>query len=291
MQGNIAEWKVQEGQSFAAGDIIADVETDKATMGWESQDDGVMAKIIFPAGSQDIEVGTLVALTVDDESELEAAKSHQPGGSAGAAPAAAAEPEAPAASAPSGSGSSFPPHQVWTMPALSPTMTQGNIAKWIKQVGDPVSTGEALVEVETDKATMMWESVDEGFIAKILAPDGTQDIMVRVSILQHAYCTIESTCTNPLPTEVTASFARLRPVSHLSSILDTSACCTRQACFGIRKARRMYRSVSQQLYSLRMRNPSQRLPASQLLTPQEVAGEPVQVRPQQPHLQLRPHHL
>ena len=179
MQGNIAGWKVQEGQSFAAGDIIADVETDKATMGWESQDDGVMAKIIFPAGSQDIEVGTLVALTVDDESELEAAKSHQPGGSAGAAPpAAAAAPEASAASAPSAAGSSFPPHQVWTMPALSPTMTQGNIAKWVKQVGDPVSTGDPLVEVETDKATMTWDSVDEGFIAQILAPDGTQDIMV-----------------------------------------------------------------------------------------------------------------
>ena len=69
--------------------------------------------------------------------------------------------------------------QVWTMPALSPTMEQGNIAKWVKQVGDEVATGDGLVEVETDKATMMWESVEEGFIAKILAPDGTQDIKVR----------------------------------------------------------------------------------------------------------------
>lgn len=153
-------------------------------MGWESQDDGVMAKIIFPAGSQDLDVGTLVAITVDEESELEAAKSYQPGSAGAAAPAAAAT-EAPAASAPSGSASSFPPHQVWTMPALSPTMTQGNIAKWFKQVGDPVVAGDGVVEVETDKATMMWESVDEGFIAKILAPDGTQDIMVRVLALLH----------------------------------------------------------------------------------------------------------
>ena len=113
------------------------------------------------------------------------------------------------------------------MPALSPTMTQGNLAKWIKQVGDPVSTGEALVEVETDKATMMWESVDEGFIAKILAPDGTQDIMVRVLILQHAYCTIESTFTNPLPTKVTASTIATRLTSvihsrHISLLYSSS---------------------------------------------------------------------
>jgi pyruvate dehydrogenase E2 component (dihydrolipoamide acetyltransferase) len=171
---------VQEGQSFAAGDIIANVETDKATMGWESQDDGIMAKIILPAGSQDIEVGTLVALTVDDESELEAAKNYSPGSSAAATPTAAAPAsEAPAPAAPKASASSFPSHQVWTMPALSPTMTQGNIAKWYKKVGDPVAPGDGIVEVETDKATMMWESVDEGFVANILAPDGTQDIMVR----------------------------------------------------------------------------------------------------------------
>lgn len=144
-------------------------------MGWESQDDGVMGKILYPAGSQDIDVGTVVALTVEDSSELDEVKSYQPGSSAPAPAAAAAEPQA---SAPAASGPSFPPHQVWTMPALSPTMTQGNIAKWYKKVGDPVAAGDGIVEVETDKATMMWESVEEGFIAQILAGDGKQDIQV-----------------------------------------------------------------------------------------------------------------
>lgn len=174
LQGNIAQWHVAEGQAFSAGDIIADIETDKATMGWESQDDGVMAKILKPAGVKDIDVGTLVALTVDDESELELVKGYKSDG-----PASETAPVSPLASASvSPPSSAFPSHQVWTMPALSPTMAQGNIAKWYKQVGDEVSAGDGLVEVETDKATMMWESVEEGYIAKILAPDGSQDISV-----------------------------------------------------------------------------------------------------------------
>jgi pyruvate dehydrogenase E2 component (dihydrolipoamide acetyltransferase) len=60
-------------------------------------------------------------------------------------------------------------------------MTGGNIRKWLKQVGDPVAAGGVVAEVETHWLTMNWESVDEGFIAKILAPDGTQDIVVRAA--------------------------------------------------------------------------------------------------------------
>lgn len=179
LQGNISQWNVAEGQAFSAGDVIAEIETDKATMGWESQDDGVMAKVLKPAGAKDIEVGTLVALTVDDESELNLAKDYTPSSAAAAmgSSSPSASQEASTGAAPS---SAFPIHQVWTMPALSPTMTQGNIAKWYKQVGDEVSPGDGLVEVETDKATMMWESVEDGFVAKILAPDGLQDISVRL---------------------------------------------------------------------------------------------------------------
>lgn len=182
MQGTIAQWNVAEGQAFSAGDVIAEIETDKATMGWESQDDGVMAKILKPAGAKDIEIGTLVALTVDDESELGLAKNYSPGDPAteGAQRSPAGNENVSPASPPS---SAFPVHQVWTMPALSPTMAQGNIAKWYKQVGDEVSAGDGLVEVETDKATMMWESVEEGYIAKILAPDGSQDISVCLLIM------------------------------------------------------------------------------------------------------------
>eukprot|EP00252_Welwitschia_mirabilis_P003335 TRINITY_DN13413_c0_g1_i1.p1 TRINITY_DN13413_c0_g1~~TRINITY_DN13413_c0_g1_i1.p1 ORF type:complete len:536 (+),score=126.10 TRINITY_DN13413_c0_g1_i1:74-1681(+) len=72
----------------------------------------------------------------------------------------------------------FPPHQEIGMPSLSPTMTQGNIAKWRKKEGDKVSPGDVLCEIETDKATIDMESMEEGYIAKIIKGDGSTDIKV-----------------------------------------------------------------------------------------------------------------
>ncbi len=68
------------------------------------------------------------------------------------------------------------------MPALSPTMTEGNLAKWHKKEGDTVKAGQVLAEIETDKATMEVEAVDEGRILKILIPDGAQGIKVNTPI-------------------------------------------------------------------------------------------------------------
>ncbi|MFG1479552.1 pyruvate dehydrogenase complex dihydrolipoamide acetyltransferase [Xanthobacter sp. V4C-4] len=65
------------------------------------------------------------------------------------------------------------------MPALSPTMEKGNLAKWVKKEGDTVKSGDVLAEIETDKATMEVEAVDEGVLAKILVPEGTQDVPVN----------------------------------------------------------------------------------------------------------------
>src|ERR1700760_4202961 len=65
------------------------------------------------------------------------------------------------------------------MPALSPTMEKGNLAKWLKKEGDTVKSGDVIAEIETDKATMEVEAVDEGTIAKILVPEGTQDVAVN----------------------------------------------------------------------------------------------------------------
>jgi pyruvate dehydrogenase E2 component (dihydrolipoamide acetyltransferase) len=65
------------------------------------------------------------------------------------------------------------------MPALSPTMEKGNLAKWLKKEGDKVKSGDVIAEIETDKATMEVEAVDEGIIAKILVPEGTQDVAVN----------------------------------------------------------------------------------------------------------------
>ncbi|HET9618475.1 MAG TPA: biotin/lipoyl-containing protein, partial [Pseudolabrys sp.] len=68
------------------------------------------------------------------------------------------------------------------MPALSPTMEKGNLAKWLKKEGDKVKSGDIIAEIETDKATMEYEAVDEGTIAKIVVPEGTQDVAVNAVI-------------------------------------------------------------------------------------------------------------
>ena len=68
------------------------------------------------------------------------------------------------------------------MPALSPTMTEGNLAKWLKNEGDPVKSGDVIAEIETDKATMEVEAVDEGTLGKILVPGGTEGVKVNEPI-------------------------------------------------------------------------------------------------------------
>jgi pyruvate dehydrogenase E2 component (dihydrolipoamide acetyltransferase) len=65
------------------------------------------------------------------------------------------------------------------MPALSPTMEKGNLARWLKKEGDQVKSGDVIAEIETDKATMEYEAVDEGTLAKIVVPEGTADVLVN----------------------------------------------------------------------------------------------------------------
>src|SRR5690606_12367810 len=69
-----------------------------------------------------------------------------------------------------------------TMPALSPTMEEGNLAKWLVKEGDKVSPGDVIAEIETDKATMEVEAVDEGTVAKLVVPAGTEGVKVNALI-------------------------------------------------------------------------------------------------------------
>ena len=68
------------------------------------------------------------------------------------------------------------------MPALSPTMTEGTLAKWLKKEGDTIKAGDVIAEIETDKATMEVEAVDEGVLGKILVADGTANVKVNAPI-------------------------------------------------------------------------------------------------------------
>ena len=65
------------------------------------------------------------------------------------------------------------------MPALSPTMEKGNLARWLKKEGDKIKSGDVIAEIETDKATMEYEAIDDGTLAKIVVPEGTQDVAVN----------------------------------------------------------------------------------------------------------------
>ncbi|XP_011625993.1 dihydrolipoyllysine-residue acetyltransferase component 1 of pyruvate dehydrogenase complex, mitochondrial isoform X1 [Amborella trichopoda] len=76
------------------------------------------------------------------------------------------------------SSADLPSHTILPMPALSPTMNQGNIVKWRKEEGDKIEVGDVICEIETDKATLEFESLEEGFLAKILAPEGSKDVHV-----------------------------------------------------------------------------------------------------------------
>src|ERR1700748_2136979 len=68
------------------------------------------------------------------------------------------------------------------MPALSPTMEKGNLAKWLKKEGEPIKSGDVIAEIETDKATMEVEATDEGTLGKILIPEGTAHVAVTPPI-------------------------------------------------------------------------------------------------------------
>src|ERR1700744_2327126 len=68
------------------------------------------------------------------------------------------------------------------MPALSPTMTEGKLARWLKKTGDQVKAGQVLAEIETDKATMEVEAVDEGTLGEILVAEGTENVAINTPI-------------------------------------------------------------------------------------------------------------
>lgn len=71
---------------------------------------------------------------------------------------------------------SLPAHQKLEMPNLSPTMEKGNIAKWLKKEGDSIKPGDILAQIETDKATVDFEMQEEGYIAKLMYPEGSKDV-------------------------------------------------------------------------------------------------------------------
>ena len=183
--GTISKWNVAEGDSFAAGDSLAVIETDKASMDFEAQDDGVVAKLLVPEGGGELNVGLPILVTVEEEGDVGAFAnfSADAGGAGDDAPAAEAPAAAPAAAAPATPDEDLPYHVVMGMPALSPTMEAGTISAWNVSEGDSFAAGDSIAVIETDKASMDFEAQDDGVVAKLLVGAGAGEVQVGVPIL------------------------------------------------------------------------------------------------------------
>ena len=165
-EGVIAAWHKNVGDAVKKGDLLAEIETDKATMELESYQEGVLLHIGTTKGGK-LQVNDLLAIigkAGEDVASLIASVGAGAPAAAPAtesAPAAAAAPAAPAASAALDVAAM---EEVVLMPRLSDTMTEGVIAGWQKNVGDTVKKGEVLADIETDKATMELESYKDGIL-------------------------------------------------------------------------------------------------------------------------------
>lgn len=168
-EGVIAAWLKKVGDTVKPGDILAEVETDKATMELESYEEGVLLYIGVEE-KEAVPVNGVIAIIGEKGENIDALLS---GVSGNGAPAAKVEDNkeeapAPAAVAPTQSVDvSGINATVITMPKMSDTMTEGTIASWLKKVGDSVKSGDIIAEVETDKATMELESYEDGTLLYI----------------------------------------------------------------------------------------------------------------------------
>ena len=164
-EGVVATWLKKVGDTIKTGDILAEIETDKATMEFESFHDGVLLHIGIQEG-QSAPVDSSLAIigkSGEDISTLLAS------GSA----VATKEEKVEATAELSTSNFQIPANvKVVTMPRLSDTMTTGTVATWLKKVGDTVKEGDILAEIETDKATMEFESFNAGTLLYVGIQEG-----------------------------------------------------------------------------------------------------------------------
>ena len=171
-EGVIAAWHKKVGDTVKKGDLLAEIETDKATMELESYQDGILLHIGTPRGGklqvndllaifgkQGEDVSALIAQHTNASSSVTAASNNEP------AAATTTTASAPTPATPTAANSDvLNSDEIVLMPRLSDTMTEGVIAGWQKKVGDAVKKGDVLADIETDKATMELESYKDGIL-------------------------------------------------------------------------------------------------------------------------------
>ncbi|MCI4444113.1 MAG: 2-oxo acid dehydrogenase subunit E2 [Lentimicrobium sp.] len=228
-EGTVAAWLKKVGDKVSEGDILAEIETDKATMEFESFNEGTLLYIGIQAG-ETAPVDSLLAI-IGNEGEDISALISPPAPEGGATQVEEkTTTESTPSTPPSGAGGQLPKGViVVTMPRLSDTMTEGTVATWLKKVGDKVAEGDILAEIETDKATMEFESFNEGTLLyigiqegqsapvdsllAIIGPEGTD-----ISGIAENYKTSGAT-----PTAVATEEAKSAPTAEVAPIVQEAS--------------------------------------------------------------------
>ncbi|NOT76718.1 MAG: pyruvate dehydrogenase complex dihydrolipoamide acetyltransferase [Cyclobacteriaceae bacterium] len=174
-EGVIAKWHKKVGDSVKSGELMAEIETDKATMDYESFNSGTVLYLGAKEG-QPVQINGVLAIVGkqgEDYSALLSGTAAQPAAKAeGASAAPKAETATAVAAAPAENiDTTGIKAEIVLMPKMSDTMAEGVIASWHKKVGDAVKSGELLAEIETDKATMEYESYNTGTLLYIGAKE------------------------------------------------------------------------------------------------------------------------
>ena len=166
-EGTVATWLKKVGDKIKEGDILAEIETDKATMEFESFNSGTLLYIGIQAG-ESAAVDSLLAIIGNEGEDISSLISNGSNNNS-------QEPQVEAKKEENIPTSNFqlPTNvKVVTMPRLSDTMTTGTVASWLKKVGDTVKEGDILAEIETDKATMEFESFNAGTLLYVGVEEG-----------------------------------------------------------------------------------------------------------------------
>ncbi len=200
-EGTVASWLKKVGDKVSEGDILAEIETDKATMEFESFYEGTLLHIGIAEG-ETAEVDKLLAIIGDEGEDITSLL-------AGGAPDGKAEVKSETAevtveeTAPDNEveTSEIPEGvSVITMPRLSDTMEEGTVAKWLKKEGDKVEEGDILAEIETDKATMEFESFYSGTLLKIgITEGGTAKVDALLAIIGPEGTDVSNISASPKP--------------------------------------------------------------------------------------------
>lgn len=194
-EGTVAQWLKKVGDKIEEGDILAEIETDKATMEFESFNEGVLLHVGLEDGDT-APVDSLLAIIGEEGEDISGLLSGNPVQTE-AEEIPKVEEVAPVAEEKTADAAIPDNVTIVTMPRLSDTMTDGTVASWLKQVGDTVEEGDILAEIETDKATMEFESFNEGTLLYVGLQEGeTAPVDSLLAIIGEAGTDITAVASN-----------------------------------------------------------------------------------------------